>query len=184
MAMLRRYDVALAMLFGFLVYLRTSEMFEIQVSQLTFVGQDKLVLQLPETKGTARSGAIESVTLVDSLLVPALYRHLAGKPRGHKLLQRSPIQFRALFRSLLNELQLNDLGLTPYSLRRGGATYAFQKLGRLDVVALQGRWRDTRTARIYINTGLLELVAITFPPATTLRMQALQASLLATFGQA
>ena len=76
------YDAALAMLFGFLVYLRTSEMFEIQVSQLTFVGQDKLVLQLPETKGTARSGAIESVTLVDSLLVPALRRHLAEKPEG------------------------------------------------------------------------------------------------------
>ena len=178
------FDASLAILLGFLTYLRTSELLDLHVRQCTFVGDNKLVIQLPETKGTARSGAVESVTLVDELLVPALRRHLAGKPLGHRLLQRSPPQFRTLFRRLTEELGVTESGFTPYSLRRGGATFAFQKTGKLDPVTLQGRWRDASTARIYINSGLLELVQASFPPATTHRLLAFQAGLLTTFSQA
>ena len=99
--------------------------------------------------------------------MPALYRHLAHRLPGYRLLLRSPAQLRTLFRRLRSELQIIDLGLMPYSLQRGRAIYAFQQWGKLDLVALQGRWRDLRTARIYVNSGLLELVQIACPPTTT-----------------
>ena len=141
------------------------------------------MIQLPETKSSARAGAVESVTLADGYRAPALFRHLAHRLPGYQLLQMPPAQFRSCFHRLLSKLQVTDLGLTPYSLTRSGTAYAFQRIGKLDVVALQGRWRDLRTAGIYFNSGLLELVKIAYPPTTTQGMFALQDGLLSTFGQ-
>ena len=51
------------------------------------------------------------------------------------------------------------VGKIPVSslLRRGGATFWFQKHQNLDRILLQGRWLAHRTARIYINEGLAML---------------------------
>ena len=64
--------------------------------------------------------------------------------------------FREAFRVAVCRLGLPST-LKFYSLRRGGATAHFQQCGRLDLTAEIGRWNDLRTARIYINTGVLEV---------------------------
>ena len=45
----------------------------------------------------------------------------------------------------------------PYSLRRGGASCFFQATGNYHRTMELGNWKHLSTAKIYINTALLEL---------------------------
>ena len=47
--------------------------------------------------------------------------------------------------------------VTPYSLRRGGATALFRQSGSFDVVANKGRWVSLAALRLYVTTALAEL---------------------------
>ena len=60
-------------------------------------------------------------------------------------------------------LNLTELALRPYSLRRGGATFFFQHHGSFDKLLLQGRWAAAKTARIYLNEGLAQLSEMQVP---------------------
>ena len=64
--------------------------------------------------------------------------------------------YRIAFSGAVTELGLNG-HFRPYSLRRGGATHHFLVGGQLDKTTDRGRWGNTRTARIYINTSLADL---------------------------
>ena len=55
------------------------------------------------------------------------------------------------------------MGFRPYSLRRGGATYWFQRHQNLDRILLQGRWHTQKSARIYLNEGLAVLAQLKVP---------------------
>ena len=48
--------------------------------------------------------------------------------------------------------------LTAYALRRGGATWHFGQFGSIDTTANLGRWEQSRTAKIYIQGALSDLV--------------------------
>ncbi|CAE8593709.1 unnamed protein product, partial [Polarella glacialis] len=123
---------------------------------------------LPETKGTARKGAIETVSVTDpelSLILWGVCRHL--KKPGDALLRRTPQQFRTIFKAAVELLGLDSL-IKPYSLRRRGATHWFRETGSLDSTVDRGRWGSVKTARIYITTALAE---------TTVLSVALQAKL-------
>ena len=61
---------------------------------------------------------------------------------------------------MLKELGVESWGFRPYSLRRGGATSLFVKVGSLDRVLLMGRWTAIKTAKICLNSGLAMLADI------------------------
>ena len=73
-------------------------------------------------------------------------------------------------------LGLQHVGYKPYSLRRGGATTAFQETGNLGLVALTGRWQNQATARIYIyiyiNDRLKVLAETSFSADSVAKVQA------------
>ena len=73
-----------------------------------------------------------------------------------------------MFNNLLKGLELNtdteSSGYKPYSIRRGGATSHFIACGSLDRVVVRGRWAQTKTARIYINSGMMSMVNATHSP--------------------
>ena len=52
--------------------------------------------------------------------------------------------------------------LTPYLLRRSGATWHFTHYGKLDLTASYGRWAQIKTARIYINEATVAVTQGTF----------------------
>ena len=56
------------------------------------------------------------------------------------------------------------MGFMPYSLRRGGATHACSTSHNLGQMLLQGRWEESKTARIYITEGALFLTRNARPP--------------------
>ena len=62
-----------------------------------------------------------------------------------------------MFNDTISSLGLSEYQYRPYSLRRGGATFYFQRHGQLDRLLIQGRWQSSKTARLYINSGLATL---------------------------
>ena len=62
--------------------------------------------------------------------------------------------FRAWWNAALGKLQLNPQVLRPYSLRRGGATWALQQTASLELVLFRGRWSSSTAARGYLQEGL------------------------------
>ena len=158
-------DCAALVLLGFDTFLRTGELVAIQRLHV-LTGQSEwpsMHVSLPFTKGTARSGGVESVVCRDPLVVAVIHKLLHELSPGDRLLRRTPLQFRNAFRHATNEIGL-EAGHTPYSLRRGGATHFFRKCGSMDKTMEAGRWRDSRTARIYVNTALVELGQVELAP--------------------
>jgi len=148
---------AVSLLIGFYTMLRSGELLGLRSSHVLCAPRDRQVLiSLGLTKGGKRQGAAESVILgIESgVAVTQQWKRLTS---ANTSLARSPATWRSLFTQSLSALGLEKFQFRPYSLRRGGATFWFQKHQNLDRILLQGRWLAHRTARIYINEGLAML---------------------------
>ena len=148
---------ALLLCLAFDRFMRTDEFLSLSAGQFTFnMRRGQMHIILPKTKTSQRKGRAESLHVTDPLLVRhfnALCRRLEPSDR---LLTVSQARFRELFTSAVASCGLN-MDIKPYSLRRGGATSFFHTHGSYDRAMEVGRWSDARTARIYIDTALLEL---------------------------
>ena len=153
---------ALSLALGYYGMLRTGELFDITLSSV-FMSKKTApaVISLGLTKGGKLTGAAESVTIqVEDVLRRLWQWRVSGAP--HKLVS-SPHTWRALFAKCLTALKLDEFGFRPYSLRRGGATFWFQKHGSFDKLLISGRWQAAKTARIYLNEGLAILAEMKVP---------------------
>ena len=154
---------ALSLLIGFYSMLRTGEILGLASSRFQCTeGQLQALISLGLTKGGKRHGAAESVVLGLEPVVRFL-RTWKKVASASTRLTPAPAKWRALFNSCLAGLGIEHLGFRPYSLRRGGATYWFQKHHNLDRILLQGRWHTQKSARIYLNEGLSVLAQMNVP---------------------
>ena len=155
--------MALSLLLGFYTMLRTGEVLGIRNKDVSIDDTSSTaVISLGFTKGGKRSGAAESVTVH----VAEVVRRLAQWKRATSaatMLTPPAHTWRKEFAQGLSALKLDSYEFRPYSLRRGGATFWFQKHGSLDRILLQGRWLAARTARTYLNEGLSVLTEIKIP---------------------
>ena len=156
---------ALSLLLGFYCMLRTGELLGLRRNHVEVSDLDgPAIVSLGFTKGGKRHGAAESVTATVQDLVRRLWqwKHSAINP-----LTVSAHAWRSEFSATLKALHLEQFEFRPYSLRRGGATFWFNKHGSLDRLLLQGRWHAPRAARIYINEGVAILAELKLPVAST-----------------
>ena len=58
---------------------------------------------------------------------------------------------------------LSHRNLTPYRLRRGGATWLFKESLSYDLVQNVGRWPEAKTSKIYINEAMAVLGQYSIP---------------------
>jgi hypothetical protein len=145
---------AVSLLIGFYTMLRSGELLGLLSSHILCAPSDRQVLiSLGLTKSGKRQGAAESVILgiEAGVRLTQLWKKLA---RSSSPMASSPLKWRSLFSESLKSLGLTQYNFRPYSLRRGGATFWFQKHQNLDRILVQGRWLAHRTARVYINEGL------------------------------
>jgi len=144
----------ISLLLGFYTMLRSGEILGLKSSHIMVSTKERQVLvSLGYTKGGKRQGAAESVILG---VQPAfkLVQQWKQNASLNTPLAHSPASWRGLFTECLEALELSHFNFRPYSLRRGGATYWFQKHGNLDRILVQGRWLAHKTARVYLNEGL------------------------------
>ncbi|CAK0893795.1 unnamed protein product, partial [Prorocentrum cordatum] len=90
---------------------------------------------------------------------PPLHGELCGDLLpGERLLQAvRACTFLRQFSRALEVLKLDAGVFSPYSLRRGGATFDFRSHGRMEKTLMRGRWQSSQTAKLYIQEGLANL---------------------------
>eukprot|EP00435_Cladocopium_sp_Y103_P016610 s1020_g4.t1 len=143
------FHLGVCILIGFAFFLRTQELLTLRVSDIEAnLNDGSLVVRLERTK-TSRQH-LQSLTLSHPALT-SLVVTLLSSVSSDWLWPWSSTYFRRCFSSLCDFFHLSSFNFVPYSLRRGGATHFYMCLQALDFVMVQGRWKDQRTCRLYVD---------------------------------
>jgi integrase len=160
---------AAATLLAFDCYLRVSELCNIRVCDVglprsrhfgsAFTG---MVIGLSHTKtGPMQSVAVKSplVSEIITLLIKS-----TDKPSTSTdlLFGLNVNEYRTLFREACDTCGLSQYHFTPHCMRHGAATADYvSDPSKLDAILLRGRWRDSKSLRIYINSGVFLSLQVT-----------------------
>ena len=116
-------DVSMVVLIMFDAILRTGEGMQLNAGDFSFQ-HGRCYLALHNTKGSARKGAPEGITLCSAPLSAWVESVARRCQPGEFLLKGSTAHFRSAWSAAVAELGLHGIFL-PYSCRRGGATAHF-----------------------------------------------------------
>eukprot|EP00438_Fugacium_kawagutii_P007494 Skav230011 [mRNA] locus=scaffold1958:375430:381508:+ [translate_table: standard] len=156
-----QYDLSLMLLLGFCFFLRTMELVLLTTEDIhKQIHTHSVVITLTGTKTSRR--ADQSLVIQNESLCKMVSHLLLLLPKG-KLWRYSPRGFRQCYAALLAGIGATECGFTVYSLRRGGATHTYVHTRSLDHVAILGRWKDHRTARIYLDDARAALLRMALP---------------------
>eukprot|EP00438_Fugacium_kawagutii_P015463 Skav202293 [mRNA] locus=scaffold3364:80637:81413:- [translate_table: standard] len=144
----RQFDIVLCLLLGFAFYLRTMEKLNLRSEDVAIRGSD-IFVTLEETKTSKQFK--QSLVVRNLHLANILREGLAHLPSSGVIWHFSPGKFRDSFNFLLKHVDLSHMQFSLYSLRRGGAMYAYVSSRNIEDIAIRGRWKDIRTARIYLD---------------------------------
>lgn len=161
----RHADCALALLVGFHGIMRSGELMNFTRGHMSFEDNGNILVSLPSTKTSKRTGARELISLTDSTVVRLLRRWADGKSPGDRLVTIPDHSFRNMFNRVSSVLKLDSFNYKLYSVRRGGATHHFKLHGRLDATMLRMRVASQRTCRIYLDDGMAALAYARMSPA-------------------
>jgi hypothetical protein len=152
---MKRLDLAALLPLAFVCMLRTSEVYSLRKSDVAFNPSSKsAIVALRQTKTSGPN--TEECVVHDPLIVQAL-RLLCMERKDDELLYSRPARFLGEdLKWLCKLVGFSHSRLTPYSLRRGGATWHMHAFGSLSTTALLGRWRHEKTAKIYIDGAAAE----------------------------
>ena len=158
-----RRDLAVLLPLGFACMLRTGELLGMQKRDIAFNPKmTSAVICLPQTKTSGPN--TEEVVLRDPLLVRALFALVKNLRPGDTLYERHGARLGDDLHWLGKLVGFSHKRFTPYSLRRGGATWHFHAFGSLAKTASIGRWKHESTAKIYIDGAAAEWAAWQFAP--------------------
>ena len=154
------YGMCATLLVGWHGFLRTTEMTSLKASQIR-VGKDwKGVINLGLTQIGARRGANEMITVTEAAVGLLLSVAARRVPFEEPLMGCGAMKFRAVFGFLCQILDIEFMGLRPYSIRRGAATEFFVGTQDVGATLFRGRWSDIRTAKIYVTDGAAALTKL------------------------
>ena len=151
-------DVACLLYVGFLGFLRTGELFSLTKDRIQ-VKRAQIVISLPETKTSRRSGIGESVCIRSSRASLLLLHVLSLKAAGDTISQLSACKLCQVLIELLDFMDLNFAKFNWYSLRRGGATTFFSESGPMEKTLGKGCGASTRSAKLYVSQALADAVS-------------------------
>ena len=117
------------------------------------LSEAKAILNLRDTKTSQLLGYSDMVVCESELAVKLLQQACASLHKDQPVMNVTPHKFRKLFLGAALKFGFSER-LTVYSLRRGGATWAFLQHGSMEKVLLRGRWQSTKTARIYLQDAV------------------------------
>ena len=155
------FDLALLLILGFAFYLRTMELIGLHTGHIHLDSRSAMVAVTLTMTKTARNHA-QTLALQNQALVH-IVQHLLHKLPAGKIWTFSPRGFRLCFGALMGHCQAGPCAFSVYSLRRGGATHAYVNSRSLDLAVIQGRWKDQRTARIYLDNARAALLKMNLP---------------------
>eukprot|EP00438_Fugacium_kawagutii_P012526 Skav208186 [mRNA] locus=scaffold2530:390214:391218:+ [translate_table: standard] len=146
--------------------LRTGELFLLRRGHVALPNKagQPAILFLEDTKTTQRNQLLwEKVLIYEEVALNCLRTLCRGLQPQDALADQSPQKFRALWKQVVAHLGLSAFNYLPYSLRRGGATAAYNNGTTLDQLLEKGRWKHIATARLYLDQALQEYTALSLP---------------------
>jgi len=150
----RRPDLAALLPLGFLCMLRTGELYTLRRKDIIFGPHGTAIVTLRQTKTSGPN--TEECVLEDAVAVRALHSACEDLQPEDVIYARHARFFGEDLRWLAKLVGFSHKRFTPYSLRRGGATWHMHKYGSLARTALAGRWKHESTAKIYIDGAAAE----------------------------
>ena len=100
------------------------------------------------------------VVVVESrVAVRALKRACKNRDPDDKLIGMTPDKFRKVFDAMRSYFEVKGR-LTPYSIRRGGASWYFLSSNSMERTMLRGRWSSLNAAKYYVSESLAASVAL------------------------
>ena len=164
------FDLSVTLLLGFCFFLRTMEFITLRRENVVVdLESSQVVITLERTK-TSRQFQ-QSLVLRHRPLAQNLPQAFTRLPQHGRLWASSAAVFRRCFCHLLRYFNLETYNFSLYSIRRGGATQVYVASRDIHFVTMQGRWKDIRTSRIYLDDARATLVRLSFPPPTAHRLQ-------------
>ena len=142
---------AMSLLVGFYALLRTGGIVALYSTQCHVDAHGNFVLSLGQCKAGKRRRENEYAVIEAGPAATLLGLFIRRAPFA--FCQGPEWQWRRRFDQTLSELGLPQLGLRPYSLRRGGATLAFRRRVPLSKVCVRGRWSGQISRLQLLDSG-------------------------------
>jgi hypothetical protein len=156
--------------------MRGTEMASFRFKDVTFCHK-KAIIKLAFAKTLGYRRADSELALISHPLAIRLLRKAIRSCAKDQVSLDEPVcacsvsALRAHVMRLLDELQLNNMGFSLQSWRRGAATAHFLKYGNLEKTMLAGRWSNAKVARDYISEATANLADIRMPRAAKLKLR-------------
>ena len=141
------------------------ELLTLRTSQLYVDYTGNVIIALGRRQSGKRRGEDEFAIIDAGPVATVVALFLRLHQHDQLITGREPHQWRAEFDRLLSQIGVSFLQFRPYSLRRGGATFAFMQGMPLSQACDRGRWSQERTAKIYIKEAAALLNTLAVPPS-------------------
>ena len=165
-------EFSAAALVSFVGLLRSGEICGLTGKNVQFHGNFTLAsISLPSSKGAARKGEPELVCIHDKVAIRLLAAALRRKDPSAPLLPGGARRLNLTLKKYAKFLGISEGKITAYGFRRGGASWHFTKYHSYDLTQELGRWQDQRTARIYIDGAVQDVVATNLSDVGRLRVK-------------
>ena len=115
------------------------------------------ILRLRDPKNKASLGRFQFALVKDISIVRWLAWLVSDCPPEMRLWPGDGRRFSLLFRQTLSSMGLTRFGLTPGSLRPGGATLAFMSGSTVSELKYRGRWKVESSLEVYIQEAMSHL---------------------------
>ena len=175
------WSFCVLLLLGYSAFLRTSEMVTLSLRKIIWSSATgQIILALPATKTSRMKD--ESVEITDPFATVVLQK-LINSGKKDRIWSGTARLFRQQLKLYLDFLKLSSVNFTPYSIRRGGASYAFSQGITFDALLVLGRWQSIKTARVYLDSGRSSLVQLQLPHPSQIPVAYFSSKLTASIKQ-
>ena len=156
---------ATILLVGFVGLLRPMGMV-LKARQIRVLRQGSTAILLFEnSKGATRRGSPETVMIHDPGVVGMLSSRIAQVGADGFIFGGTWHDLQLRITKYAKYMGLAHPDLTPYCIRRGGATWHFEKYANLHATQHLGRWAQPATAKVYIDQAMVAQASSSLDPA-------------------
>lgn len=85
----------------------------------------------------------------------------------------TPARFRIMFKTVCEKMMVQNMKLSPASLRAGGATWMLDEGYEVSRIRFQGRWTNLRSLEHYLQVARAQQLSLTIPDHVALQLRKL-----------
>jgi len=160
------FSAALCSRLGFHGLMRPQETFNLCVGDFAFPSpgrSEPLVLAIIDPKNRSFLGRRQFRVIHDEGTIRWAEWFCHDRPRHARVWPGSPQLFRRYWDWSLSEIGAAALGLTPASLRPGGATFLYRTGTAIASIKYRGAWASERAMSVYIQEAMSAFVLQALP---------------------